>query len=1261
VNRFSKFTRPGKFTLGRGEFLNGFNFPNQFEISSLQNYPKTDGQRTMRKPWQSILLLLPMRVFSGSGLSVTRNRWSYNTSLPLMLNFSRMLFRSIHVQFTSPGSFLFKLLFLLLVPALLPGQALVNVTVTGGNSTTTCTDFLSGPDPQWSVNIEGEGWLTYPFNGGCYQDPPFLQYEGVFACPGDLPATVEICFRAFEDDGFFCNPVTACNEEVCQDFVVPAPGTSANYVLSLPAGGASEGQVQFTIETDGALAINDDICNAIDLGTLVPGGVLGDPQFSSWTNECATNLNEPNPDANGWWSNDHGVWFTFTTSATPSAVIPMVVTNDPEGLGNSLHTQIAVYESSDGSCTGSFSLVKQEFKTGTFDQLLLMECLEPSTTYYILIDGSGLIDPQAIMGYFGLGIYDGEVIEAGDTRCESEDLGVVPDGGAVSALNQTNMCASNAGDPFIVAGLFGVARGVWFQFTPPPSGNVIIEVESDEAFPQGFGAIDLEIALYHTTNNLCSGFRVLDTASYQNNNFNEAMEVECLDPAIPYWVLVDGSALDDFGVFDISITDGGNAPPSITIDTVLCFGESVSIAGNIYDASGNYAEAFPLGNGCDSTVFINLTVQDELIASGVEVEPSSSIVFPNGIATVDVSGGGGPFTYLWTNGMTADTITGLSEGTYCVLVTDTLGCTDTACIAIQLMLEPVIASLENDSLDCFGDTDGMLQIEATGGDAPYAVDWEAFGSGNSGTTSLPVEGGTVTLDNLEPDTYSVTLTDLNGTTTVIQGAVYEPPLLELALDSQQDPSCFGLCDGQISVLAQGGTPPYAYSWSNGQSQPDLTDLCSGTYTLEITDANGCTESLSVSLTDPPEFIATASPLSPVTCFGGDNGSATVTTNGSPASYEWDNGELTATASNLTTGLHTVTVVNSDGCEDIATVTVEGPASPLSASIVVSQPISCFEGNDGVLSLTPSGGAGNGYSAIWEPGGPGLEATGLSTGTYSVTLTDGYGCTLVSSAFIPEPPPIDAVFSVRDATCIGNEQDGEIELLEVTGGQAPYSFGLSQGNLGTDSLFSGLTPNSYLVYIQDGLGCVESFGVTVAPPPPLALETSGDVTIQMGEETQLEAFTIYDENVVFSWTPADSLSCADCPEPLAFPLRTSRYTVTALDTVSLCSAVDFLTVTVSQERNLFFPNIFSPDGDGRNDRFTLFAGPEVRQINSLQVYNRWGSLVYEQTNFPPGNISFGWDGTYKDKTLEPGVYLYFAEVEFLDGIVQKYGGDVTLVR
>jgi gliding motility-associated-like protein len=251
--------------------------------------------------------------------------------------------------------------------------------------------------------------------------------------------------------------------------------------------------------------------------------------------------------------------------------------------------------------------------------------------------------------------------------------------------------------------------------------------------------------------------------------------------------------------------------------------------------------------------------------------------------------------------------------------------------------------------------------------------------------------------------------------------------------------------------------------------------------------------------------------------------------------------------------------------------------------------------------------------------------------------------------------------VRDATCIGNEQDGEIELLEVTGGQAPYSFGLSQGNLGTDSLFSGLTPNGYLVYIEDGLGCVESFGVTVAPPPPLALETSGDVTIQMGEETQLEAFTIYDENVVFSWTPADSLSCADCPEPFAFPLRTSRYTVTALDTVSLCSAVDFLTVTVSQERNLFFPNIFSPDGDGRNDRFTLFAGPEVRQINSLQVYNRWGSLVYEQTNFPPGNISFGWDGTYKDKTLEPGVYLYFAEVEFLDGIVQKYGGDVTLVR
>lgn len=1171
-----------------------------------------------------------------------------------------MFFRAFCRQ-SSFFSGLFLGVWLLILPGLLQGQAVVNLTVTGGNATTTCTDIFSGPDPQWSVNVEGEGWVTYPQNGACYQNPPNLQYEGIFPCPGDLPATIEVCFRAFEDDGFFCSPVTACNEEICQTFPVPAPGASSTHTLSLPAGGASEGQVQFMIETTGALAVNDDICAAIDLGVLPPGGSLGDPGLSAWTNECATNLNEPNPSANGWWSNDHGVWFTFTTSASPSAVIPLLVTNDPEGLGNNLHTQIAVYESGDGSCTGAFTLIKQAFTTASFDQLLLVECLQPNTTYYVLVDGSGLVDPAAITGYFGLGIYDGEIEEAGDTRCLSQNLGAIPDGGSVSALNQTNQCATGAGDPFIVAGLFGVGQGVWFEFTPPASGNVIIEIESDENFPQGFGAIDPEIALYHTSNNLCDGFRVLDTASYTGGDFFEAMEVECLDPGIPYWVLVDGSAFDDFGVFDIHITDGGNAPPSITIDTIVCFGESVSIGGNLYDATGSYAEAFPLGNGCDSTVFLNLSVQDELIATGVEAAPSSSIVFPNGIATVNVSGGGAPYTYLWTNGMTTDTLTGLSEGTYCVLVTDTLGCSDTACVTIELMLEPVIASLIADSVDCFGDSDGSLLIEATGGDAPYAVDWEALGSGDSGSTSLPVEGGTITLDDLAPDTYSVTLTDLNGTTTVVQGTISEPPLLEVTLDGQQDPSCFGSCDGQLSLSAQGGTPPYDFLWSNGQSVEDLTMACAGIYNLLLTDANGCTASLSATLVNPPEFIATATAVAPVTCFGGSDGSASVTTNGMPLSYAWDNGETTAAATQLTAGFHDVTVVNNDGCADTTGVNVVGPASPLAATIDISSPVSCNGGADGALELTPSGGAGSGYSALWQPGGAGLAISGLSAGSYEVTLTDDYGCTLTESFLLPEPQPIEVELVVSDATCAGNEQDGAIEILQAGGGAGPYLFGLSQGNLGNDSLFTGLTPNAYLVYVLDGLGCLESFPATVAPPPPLALQTSVDVAIRMGESTQLDAFTINDQNVLFSWSPPDSLSCTDCPDPLAFPLRTTGYTVTALDTVSLCSASGFLRVTVSEQRELYFPNVFSPDGDGRNDRFTLYGGPEVRLIKYLQIYNRWGSLVFERTNFLPGNEADGWDGTYRDKSLEPGVYLYFAEVEFLDGIVQKYGGDITLIR
>lgn len=1158
------------------------------------------------------------------------------------------------------GALLGFLLLSLLVPAYIAGQAIVSLRVESGFSATSCSDVFSNPDPQWSVDVNGNGWVTYPASGGCYQNVPNTQYQAVFNCIEDLPATIELCFRAFEDDGFFCNPITSCNESVCQNYSIPMPGQTATHTLSLPTGGASEGQVTFVLETEGAFAVNDLICDAIDLGVLPAGGALGDILMSNYTNECATNLNEPSPSSTGSWTNDQGVWFSFTTSANPGAVIPILASNDPEGLGNNLHTQIAVYVSDDGTCTGNLTLVKESFTTADFNTKLLMPCLEPSTTYFVLVDGTGLYEADALSGYFGLAIFDGQSIAGGDTRCDSENLGIVPEGGQLLVLNNTNICATNAGDPPIVAGLFGVARGVWYEFKPPSSGNIIVEVTSGQPVPLGFGAIDLEIALYHTINDLCDGFRILDTASYNKDSFDESFEISCLDPDRPYWLLVDGSAMDDSGVFDISITDGGNHPPSTTIDTTICAGESVVIDGVVYNQSGAYAQAFPLDNGCDSTVFLNLIVQEELLATGVEVSPATSIVNPNGIATVTINGGGAPFSYFWSNGLNTDTIYNLPAGTYCVLVTDTLGCTDTACVTIALELEPIDAMLPPDSLSCFGDTDGELLLTATGGDAPYAVFWENTGTGASGSGTLAFEGGVLAISNLSGGTYIVTLTDLNGTTTEVNAQVFEPTPLSLDIINISEPSCFGFCDGSAEANASGGTTPYGFNWSTGQFLPELTGACAGNYSLELTDNNGCTVSSSVFLADPPEFIAQGTPLKPVTCFGDNNGSAVVNTNGMPINYFWDNGEIAQEAVLLTAGVHEVVVQNVDGCFDTTEVIIEGPASPLSVAIEEISPISCWDDTDGSLEVEATGGAG-GYEILWSNGVNQLEIEDLSPGQYEVVITDAYGCEESASYILEAPLPIEAEIDITDATCAGNKLDGIVEVTGVSGGEAPFTYRMLSPVFGDTAVFSGLKPGDYTLYVRDARGCIAEFSADIFPPEEVLLQVIDDVTIQAGETLVLETFVFPEGNLQFRWSPPEALSCADCPEPIASPLESTIYALEILDTVSLCRATGRIAVSVFWERDVFIPNIFSPDGDGRNDRFFIFGGPQVSQVKSLVIYSRWGELVFESLNAVPGDHEEGWDGTYKGNKVSPGVYIYKVAIEFIDGTIEYFGGDITIPR
>ncbi len=1150
--------------------------------------------------------------------------------------------------------FLFYLLLFNLLQ--INAQMTVEVVVNSGISTTTCTDLLSDPELAWSVDVANGGWVNYPellseVGISCFIDPPNTQYQQTFDCGDALPDSIEICFRAFDYDGLFCGENAECEEIICQNFPFPQSAGQFDYTLTLPGGLSSGGEVQFSIIATGGISANDFICDAIDLGTLGFEEILGDLNVSSYENFCGTNTNEPFSINNGDWTNDMGVWFSFTTGPNVSVSNNIILRSDPENLGSPIDIQVAVFTTDDGTCTGNLNLEYESYSFGPdFNQIANLNCLEPNTTYYILVDGSF----QGISGYFGFEVESYGTLPGPDFRCDALDLGQVPDGGNVSVTKQANNCATNFGDPFNPT--FGVGNGVWYSFIPPSTGHVQIEVISSLPFPQGIDIIDAEVAIFSSTNNSCNGFFIHEGSSFTPGDFDEFLEVECLRADRRYWVIVDGSTTNPLGVFDLIISDGGNPPPQSTIDTAICFGETFTVGTSTYDTTGSFIDYIPIPNSCDSVVFLNLVVGTELNIEAMQVSPNTSILLPNGEASALGIGGQMPYTYLWSNMETTATISGLPGGDYCVTVTDALGCTADTCITVLNQIMPPVVEGMGDTLDCFGDSDGVLTLEVITGDFPFAYVWESQNGTLNGAGVIDTLVTQELITGLPVGTYSITITDINLLSDTIELAIVQPTPLEVSLANSEDASCFGICDGSIAVAVQEATPPYTYNWSSSDTDSVATGLCAGDYFVTVTDANGCFTVFNAAISEPPEFIVEASAVSPVTCFGGNDGVAFATSNGNSVSFVWDNGETGDQADSLNAGNHMVTATNFDGCTDVATVFIEQAPAPLSLTIEELSSIRCFNQNQGELEAVASGGADGPYTFVWNDGNPKSTITSLFAGDYSVTVTDDFGCTEEASYTLTQPAEIMVSVIEEDATCLEN---GQIAVTSAIGGTGNLEFTLDGNNFKSDSIFFDLSPGDYELTVRDSLDCLNTFETAIFPPPEVTLELGEDEIIQLGEEVNIFAQTNI-PNPILEWEPQDSMLCSTCVDVDLKPLDDVTYTVVATDSSTGCFAIDQIQIVVQKERNVFIPNIFSPNGDGANDFFTPVGGEDVLNINYLKVFDRWGNLVFETNNLT-GQESDGWNGTWNGKDVSPGVYVFVSEIVFIDGEVIIFQGDVTVVR
>ncbi len=297
------------------------------------------------------------------------------------------------------------------------------------------------------------------------------------------------------------------------------------------------------------------------------------------------------------------------------------------------------------------------------------------------------------------------------------------------------------------------------------------------------------------------------------------------------------------------------------------------------------------------------------------------------------------------------------------------------------------------ALNCNGDTDGQVTASPSGGTSPYTYSW------NTGETNA-------TETNLGAGTYSVTITDQNGATDSASVTLTQPTAIFASASVTSALDCNGDTDGQVTASPSGGTSPYTYSWNTGETNAIETNLGAGTYSVTITDQNGCTDSASVTLTQPTVVIASASVTSAIDCNGDTDGQITASPSGgtSPYTYSWNTGETNAIETNLGAGTYSVTITDQNGCTDSASVTLTQP-TVIIASASVTSALDCNGDTDGQLTANPSGGTSP-YTYSWNTGETNAIETNLGAGTYSVTITDQNGCTDSASVTLTQPSSLN---------------------------------------------------------------------------------------------------------------------------------------------------------------------------------------------------------------------------------------------------------------
>lgn len=474
-------------------------------------------------------------------------------------------------------------------------------------------------------------------------------------------------------------------------------------------------------------------------------------------------------------------------------------------------------------------------------------------------------------------------------------------------------------------------------------------------------------------------------------------------------------------------------------------------------------------NGCSASDILSISQPAAITFSATTDSVSCSSSFDGGASITPMNGAGG-YSILWDDNDTNFVRTGITSGVHVFTITDANGCQLTDSVTVYAQI-PLVVSGTVENVSCFGLSDGAISLNISGGNGAIQVLWS------------PISGAQ-NLTNLPADTYTAIVSDAGGCTDTSNYIVTQPAVLS-SIDTSFPTRCSYSSDGEALVTPQGGTPGYSIHWTGAFSGFNPTNLPPGNHIYEITDTNMCfyTDSVYITAATP---LSSTSYIFPVACNGGSDGSISLVNSGGtpPYTVNWTPGGTANPLNNIGAGTYQAVVIDSNGCTDTSSYTVNQPAA-LGANLTIND-ASCFGAANGMVIVSPTGGT-PGYSISWSTGQLGFVQNGLAASDYSFTMTDNHSCTYADTVTINQPTDITQTAVVDSATCFG-VNDGSVTLT-VSGGTPGYTASWATGDTGL--VLSNVTTGSYLVVVYDASGCTDTSRYFVHSPVGIQLNISGN--------------------------------------------------------------------------------------------------------------------------------------------------------------------------